>query len=171
MEKSQSQRIVGLLVVAVLFGGTAKMIQVVNQRLGELEVKSAPHVNTQSASTSKTFYPVWIRQKAVVRGEQDGVNVDGVFRKPELAKKEVKPVDPDYMAQLKQQLTLEGVANDGAFLNGHFYQVGQLLNDFAFKRLNGATVVPRLARVKGNQAVIAGDAGKTVTLDLPVDGG
>jgi hypothetical protein len=102
---------------------------------------------------AKSFYPVWVKQ-AVAMPHPDGeAEMDALFArkidKPEAPKLEpIKPVEPDYGEWFKQVARVDGVSDDGVFVNRRFYKLGDKMDDLSFTTASGKPVVPVIESIK-----------------------
>lgn len=137
------------------------MGNLINQRLQLLpvnELKEAKHKTI--VTDTKSIYPVWAKQASAIRAEIDETgDVDAIFKKNE-EPKEVptivqKPTEPDYLVIIKQSMSLQSVADNGAVFNGRFYKTGAQLDEFAVTRMSGGLVVPNLAAVSDRSVTVS----------------
>lgn len=124
----------------------------VNQQLTELQIKQAPRVDRNTATLdAKSFYPVWVKQSVAVAAEHVDSEVDSLFRDREIQQPEIKPVEvvePDYGEIFRQSVAINGVADDGVFVNGRFYKVGAKMDEVAMQSASGAMIIPRVESLK-----------------------
>lgn len=124
----------------------------ITSRMRHLPVKMAPKVNHQGDLVDpKSFYPVWVKQAVALKPVDTDMNVDTFFRKREQPKPaeplpSPKP-EPDYVALFAQQVRIDGITDNGVFLNGAFVRLGSELQSLSVQRPNGASVVPVLAAI------------------------
>lgn len=142
------------VVTLLLVGMTWRGGEYVQLRMAELEVKEAPKVHMPSAPIDqKNFYPVWLKQPSAQIKSQGDAEVDALFMKPAEPKQEIKPVEPDYVAMFQQSATVDGVADNGVYVNGTFYKVGDKLQDLSIAAIGGAAVVPVVEAIKDGKVV------------------
>lgn len=154
--KSGNARLYILLGSMFVVASTWRAGDAINLRLFELTVKEAPRVDRNSVPiNAKSFYPVWVKQAAAippVRSEGESDSVDALFMAKQEPKieppKPMAPVEPDYVQMFQQRARVDGVSDDGAFVNGRFYKVGQKMEEFHFSALNGQPVVPVIESIK-----------------------
>lgn len=140
-----------LLVMAALW----RTGEAINIQLGMLSVHEAPKTGSNAAALDeKSFYPVWVKQAAARAPIADESQVDLLFkRKEEEVVKPVKPMEPDYGQIFRQAVQIDGVSNDGLFISGHFYAIGEKLETFAMITAEGKRLVPKLNSFKNGKAV------------------
>lgn len=135
--------------VAVAAGLTWHAGEYVNGRLRLLIVKAAPQVDRNSISMdAKSFYPVWVKQASAVAPSQVDGELDTLFQKradPSL--EPPKPPEPDYGEIFKARARVDGVSDDGAFVNGRFYKAGSKLEELALTSTTGMSIVPMIESV------------------------
>ena len=146
--------------------------ETVNLRLDTLEVHKAPRVDRNSAPIDKkSFYPVWVKQ-AIAKPPvvADAGGVEQLFgNKPDEASKagspeQLKPVEPDYSDAFKQAARIDGVADNGAFINGQFHKVGEKMEAFTYGAPNEKQTVAVLESIKDGKMTFA--IGKTKVVFL-----
>jgi len=145
------------LIALVALAAVWRAGEAINTRLAALPVKEAPRVDRSNvALDAKNFYPVWVKQ-AVAMPRQDGASeMDALFagkvNKPEEPKLgPIRPVEPDYGEWFKQVARVDGVADDGVFVNGRFYKLGDKMQDLAFTTAGGKPVTPVVESIKGGK--------------------
>lgn len=156
-----------------LLGLTWFGLQFVKDKLSLLPVVDMPTAARKPVVTNvKSLYPVW-RNSSQKRNDNLTANedIDSLFKGKtvptvkavdEIGKGELK-FDLDLAA--KQSISIEGVADNGAFVNGRFYTFGSSI-DVALTKSNGEQVRPVLKRVQGKQLVVQID-GKEQLFLLP----
>ncbi|WP_323011476.1 hypothetical protein [Castellaniella sp.] len=121
-------------------------------RMRQMPVKMAPKVNHQGDLVDpKSFYPVWVKQAVALKPIDPDMNVDAFFRKKEQpAAQEPLPApapEPDYVALFAQQVRIDGITDNGVFLNGRFVKLGSELQSLSVQRPNGGSVIPVLSAI------------------------
>lgn len=151
-----------LAVLAVLW----RIGETINIQLGTLPVKVAPKAGNNSAVLSeKSFYPVWVKQAVARAPVTDEGPVDSLFkREEEKVVDKVIPTEPDYGQMFRQAIRIDGVADDGLFINGHFYTVGAKLEELAVTTAAGKRIVPRLASLANGKATFEVGTQKITTV-------
>lgn len=156
--------------ILILIGLLWRAGNAVNAHLNELPIEAAPRVNNiLPPLTEKNFYPVWVKQAVAQAPVADNSQVDALFK--HVDKKisaQVKPQEPDYGAMFKQRVVIDGVANNGLFIGGHFYAVGEKLEPYFTTTLAGKILVPVLVSVNSDLAAFEFDQKKIV---ISVKGG
>lgn len=144
----------------LVIAGVWRMGEAVNLRLANLPVKEVQRVGQEPiALDAKGLYPVWVKQAASA-GIASQADVEGLFRKAEPALKspgqmpDAQPAPPpDYAGMFKQLARVDGVSNDGVFLNGRFYRVGQVIDALPLGFSGSAPVVPVVESIDQGRVV------------------
>jgi len=179
--QSGNARLYFYLGAIAVMAGLWRVGDAVTQQMSTLPVKMAPRAATQAAQVDQKSYPaVWVKQAAAKSVASEAGPLDALFKGEKVAPskavtigKDGKPVElesmptpePDLVAMFMGSVQIQGVADDGMFLNGHFYPVGAKLETLALTGLSGQRVVPRLVSLAGGQATFE-VGGKTVTAKL-----
>lgn len=147
-----------LIVMAVIFT-IWTMGNFINKRLLQLPVREIQQVPVKQVITdTKSFYPIWAKTAAAVKADAEAAgDLDDFFKKKEEAKTaEVKQVaqEPNYAALVSQNASLQSVADNGAVINGRFYEVGAGLDSLAVMRNGGQRMVPVLVGVRAESVTI-----------------
>jgi len=158
------------LIALVALAAVWRAGEAVNMQLAQLPVKEAPRVDRGSAALdAKSFYPVWVKQ-AVAMPRPDGeTEIDALFARkvdqPEEPKFEpIRPVEPDYGEWFKQVARVDGVSDDGVFVNGRFYKLGDKMQDLAFTTASGKPVIPVVESIKEGRVTFRVGKGSVVFL-------
>ena len=156
--KSGNARLYMYLVAMVAIAAVWRAGEAIHLRLAQLPVKEAPRVDRDSTPfDAKSFYPVWVKQAAAMPSIIDGDGeVDALFKKKEEPKLELelpKPPEPDYGELFKQLASVDGVADNGVFINGRFYKVGEKMEEFTFTTGSGKPVVVMVESIKDGRVV------------------
>jgi len=157
--KSGNAKLYTLLGSLFVLASAWRVGDAINLRLFDLPVIEAPRVDSNSAPiTVKSFYPVWVKQAAAIppgHQESDVDSVDALFGQklgPKIEPPKPLPqIEPDYMQMFQQAARVDGVSDDGAFVNGRFYKVGQKMEDFRVSGLTGQPVVPVIESIKAGK--------------------
>lgn len=150
------------VVLGLVLYGTWSLSIYFNDHLSQAEVKRVRTVQEVSTPFDiQALYPVWVAntKKAVAEGGAQGI--DDLFKKdePKVAAV-VAPPEPDYSVLLGQFMKVESAANNGAFINGKFYKVGELVPEYSYPS-HGKQIVPVVSAVRGNVVTIAHGKKKT----------
>lgn len=151
LQRGNSKWLAYVIYCAILFGIWRGMEFSV-QRLQLVPVKSMRAVQSTIVKTdTKAFYPVLLKQSSVLKAEtaaQQSADLDALFKTKVEAKKEdlepPKPPEPNYRELVRQRLSVDGVASNGAVINGRFYHTGERMEEFSVSRPNGIAIVPVL---------------------------
>ncbi len=161
--KTGNARLYILLGSMFIVGSTWRAGEAINLHLFKLPVTSAPRVDRNSVSIAKnSFYPVWVKQALATppaSNESEGESVDVLF----LARQEPKieplrieaPPEPDYLQMFKQAAQIDGVSDDGVFVSGRFYKVGQKMEEFQFSGPSGTPIIPSVESIKAGKITFA----------------
>lgn len=166
-----SPRLIYLCCLLALLG-TWQIGQNINTRLSRLPVQQAPKVNHSGAGVdAKSIYPVWVKQ-AVAKAEPliNQGSLDTFFRqsRPVKVESDAAPVtnpEPDYIGILTKNTIITGVADNGAFLNGGFIQLGKPWLSMPIVRPGSSTVFPVLQRV-GLKSITLQVADRSIELKI-----
>lgn len=153
--KSPSVR---FLIVGIAVFGLWRLTGMVNDKLAQIPVKAPPANAAPTPSTDiRRIYPATAVRPSV-QVQSGGADVDAVFR-GRLAEAEEDQAEPapDYSAMFQQQIQLQGVASNGAFINDRFYVVGQAMPRLAVARADGSQMIPKLAALGSGQVTIIAD--------------
>lgn len=125
----------------------------VAKSLLSLPIKQAPRVERPSAALdAKNFYPVWVRTaKATPATAAPVTAIDDLFKREDELEVH-KPVEPQYGAQFQQVAMIDGIADNGVFVNGEFYKVGARMEAYALQGA-GKPVVPVVESVNKGTVV------------------
>lgn len=124
----------------------------VTLEMSRLPVMTAPKVNHEGRNVNaKDFYPVWVKQAVVMTPKEDAGSIDDFFRlskeNPEV-EEEVKPVDePDYVAMFQSRVRIDGVSDNGVFIHGQFFKVGDTLDAYTMQSPQGGSIVPSIVSI------------------------
>lgn len=144
------------MAVLLVMAGLWRAGEAINAELGNLPVKVAPKIgNNARVLSEKSFYPVWVKQSvASTSVATDSHQVDSLFKRDEekVAQVQVQLAEPDYGYMFRQVVRIDGVADDGLFINGHFYPTGTRLEAFAMLTSTGKRLVPVLEAWQGGKA-------------------
>lgn len=153
--KSGSARLYLYLGAIALAAFAWRAGETINASLSTLIVKAAPHVARNAVPIdAKSFYPVWVKQSVALPIAQFDGEVDTYFRKHEEEKHEPpKPPEPDYGEMFKAAASVDGVADDGVFVNGKFYKIGATLDELAIATATGKTIIPEVERIANGRVV------------------
>jgi len=162
MNVSKSPGIQFLIAGAVVFG-LWRITGLANTKLAEIPVKAPPATAAPVPSTdTRRIYPA-TAMKPVARVKSADADVDAVFRgRVAEAEADLDPPPPDYSGMFQAQIQLQGIASNGAFLNGRFYVVGQAMSRLAIARADGSQLVPKLAGLGDGYVTISADGVPTV---------
>lgn len=161
--KTGNARLYILLGSMFVVGSAWRAGDAINQRLLQLPVTAAPRVDRNSVSIAKnSFYPVWVKQAVATPpapNESEGESVDALF----MAKQEPKiepprieaPPEPDYVQMFKQAARIDGVSDDGIFVGGRFYKVGQKMEEFQFSGPSGTPIIPSVESIRAGKITFA----------------
>lgn len=150
----------GVLLVMLVLWRTGEAI---NNQLNALPVKQAPTIGGNAAVLDeKSFYPVWVKQAVAQEPMADDSQVDSLFNRVQEKVAQVKPLEPDYGQMFQQAVRIDGVADDGLFIRGHFYVIGAKLDVFSMVTSRGEHLVPKLESVKNGKAIFDVGARKIV---------
>lgn len=133
--------------------------EAVSEQLLSLPVKAAPKTGGGApALDEKSFYPVWVKQAGAREPVSQDQPVDSVFKlpiAPAQAASALTPVvtEPDYGLLFRQSVQIDGVADDGLFINGKFYAVGAKLTALAMTSPAGKLIVPTLVSLMDGRVV------------------
>jgi hypothetical protein len=128
--KSDSSLILILcwVVVLLLLWGC---VEFSNKKLNELKIKEAPRVEVVTNRIDvKGLYPVVVRVKKVDGNNKDEESneIDGAFKAAvEEVTEKIVVAPVDYVSQIKEMVSLTGTGNDGAFINGQFFRLGDIV--------------------------------------------
>lgn len=154
--RSGNAKLYGLLLAVFLVVGAWRAGETVDTRLAALQVKQVPHVDRGSVPIDvKSFYPVWVKQAAATPPVPQGdgsASLDVLFNvknepKPEDLKP-LAPLEPDYVQMFKRAAAVGGISDDGVFINGRFYAIGEPLDELAMSGPRGARVVPAVESIR-----------------------
>ena len=77
----------------------------------------------------RTLYPVLVE---ITRKAESTVSadapLDAAFVEPEPVVLKVAPLPVDYVSEVRKHIELEGLSAEGAFINGHYYLVGEVIS-------------------------------------------
>lgn len=159
--KTGNARLYALLGALLLLAGTWRAGEAINLRLVSLPVKEAPRVDKNSVPIdAKSFYPVWVKQAAAnppIQKEGESESVEALFmekKEPTIEQSTgvpVAPDEPDYVQMFQQAARVDGVSDDGAFINGRFYKVGQKMVEFQIYGAGGQSVIPVIQSVQNGK--------------------
>lgn len=136
--------------VAVAFWLAMEITTHIESQMKSLPVKTAPNVNYRGkAIDPKNFYPVWVKQAVATAPPDSSVNVDAFFRRQEEPKPVLvettplpTPAEPDYLAMFRNRARIDGIADNGVFINHQFFKVGSKLDSYAMPAPNGTVIIP-----------------------------
>lgn len=163
MFKSGSTRVYLYLIVMIVVAAGWRAGEWINRRLAELPIHEAPRAERNAAPIEpRSFSAVWVKQSGTAPRASGDIEVDSLFRK-----KEEPKVDPpkavvalDYAGMFRQAAQVDGVADDGVFVNGRFYKIGEKLHELAVAAGDVKPVVPVLESIKGGKVTFRVGAGK-----------
>lgn len=154
--KSGNLRMYGYLAALAALVLLWRMGESINQRLAAITIKEVPRVAKRSMNLdAKHFYPAWVKQAVARAPPIEGAPIDPLFRKEDERRAEPKPVPPDHAAIFRQLARIDGIANDGCFINGRFYQVGEELKSLALPLAEGGALIPVVKSVGVGKVTIA----------------
>jgi len=155
--KSRNKTMLFYLVLVLSIYGVSKGGDVVLGKLTSLSVKRLETVASHTkAIDTKSFYPVWVKVPAAIKADEEAAgNVDDLFKKPTDAKpvEVVKPPEFDYVGNYKNSIKLDALSDNGAVINGKFYEIGAKLLDFPLGEGSNAAI-PVLSAIKGQAITI-----------------
>ncbi|TRZ66932.1 MAG: hypothetical protein D4S02_06000 [Rhodocyclaceae bacterium] len=134
----------------------------VDNQLLTLAVKAAPRVEKNNEPMdSKNFYPVWVKQSVALPPLQVDAEVDVYFKKVEEPKVDPpRPPEPDYGAMFRESATVDGVSDDGVFVNGQFYKIGARIEELAVMPASGKAIIPVVESIASGRVIFrVGKAG------------
>lgn len=144
---------------------------VVKEKLAKVEVRRLESkVVTAPVVDVKSFFAVFIKQPAAIKAQHqaDGQPIDSLFSKP-VEDKPVEvmaaPVEPDYVAQIKQSASLDAISDNGAVINGKFFAIGQPIAEMGYVVGGSKRVEPKITRLGKDNVTLQVDKA-TVTLKL-----
>lgn len=154
-ELAKSSRFLPLMgcvaVVAIAYAATHQL----DATLKRLPVNDIGQARTPVVTLSRgSLYPVWIRQLKPHAPPARSSDFDAAFT-PAKPKDDVPPIvdaSADLAHELSQQLTLDGITNNGAIINGKFVAQGDKLAQYAAHDLAGQNVAPVLISCSATHA-------------------
>lgn len=157
MSLSKSPALQLVIVGAVVFG-LWRVTGLANDKLAQIPVKAPPATAAPVPSTdTRRIYPA-TAMKPGAQVKAADADADAVFRgRQAAAEADLEPPPPDYSAMFTAQIQLQGVASNGAFLNGRFYVIGQAMPRLAIARADGSQLVPKLAGLGDGYVTISAD--------------
>lgn len=163
--KTLNQRTVSVGALLMLFV-TWQLSWHITDRVTHLQVKSAPKVDHQGPAVDpKSFYPVWVKQAVAMTPMADNTPLDSFFRRQELPvtppTPSPAPPEPDYQAMFERQVRIDGISDNGVFINGIFFKAGTKLEAFSLLKPDGSLLAPTLEAVSANHVTFQID-GQTV---------
>jgi len=125
-------------------------------RLAALPIKEVPRVDRSNVTLdAKSFYPVWVKQAVAMARGSGASEMDALFSRKTSEEPDklepVKPVEPDYGEWFKRVARVDGVADDGVFVNGRFYKLGSKMQEFSFTASGGKPVTPVVESIKNGK--------------------
>lgn len=162
MKASSKSPVVQILAAGAVVFGLWHITGLANNRLAQIPVKAPPATAAPIPSTDvRRIYPA-TAMKPVAQVKAANADVDAVFRSKPAPEEDIAPPPPDYSAMFEAQIKLQGVATNGAFLNGRFYVIGQDMPRLAIARADGTQLVPKLAGVGVDRVTVTADGVPTV---------
>lgn len=155
--KSGNAKLYLFIVILVVLGALWRAGEAINAELGALPVKVAPKLGSNAAVLDeKSFYPVWVKQAVARTPVPDNDQVDVLFKHEEKTVEiQPKPLEPDYALLFRRAIHIDGVSDDGLFINGRFYTIGSKLEAFAMMSTVGKRIVPVLDTWRGGTATFS----------------
>lgn len=148
------------LYIGVLLVMTAlwRVGDAINGRLAEMPVHAAPKVGSSAAILDKrSFSPVRVTPTSEAPTPVADVNqVESLFKHEEekaTNQTPAKPIEPDYGQIFLQTVWIDGVADNGLFINGRFYATGAKLEAFSMSTASGKKIVPKLEVIREGKAI------------------
>lgn len=145
--------------VLSLMVGLWKTGESINTKLAELPIRTAPKASTTADLEQKSFYTVWVKQLTVAPKPSETENAQTLdtlfqFRKePEPIKPEPKIIEPDYAEIFKASAQIDGISDDGVFINRKFYHIGQKINQLTIATQTGKPIIPILESIQKDQII------------------
>lgn len=154
-----------MLAGLVLIGAAWKGGEWINaSRLSRLVVLEAPKVDIGGSNIdAKSFYPAWVKQVPALQdaGESD-TSVDELFRAKAAKEKPQKP-ETNYLETFQQMARIDGLADNGVFVNGRFYKAKERMEALTIQGTSGEAIVPVVEVVSANKIVFR-VGGETLTI-------
>lgn len=145
------------VVCLVAIGLCWRVGEYVNAELAKIEPRALQQFASRPVAPQQiTFTPY---QSAGMKGEAesalaDSVDFDDVFRTKEEPKVDLvsagvvqAPKEPQYADMIRQMVSVDSVADNGAVLNGRFTSTGSVAEQLAVTGATGQTVAPTLVEV------------------------
>ncbi len=170
MLKNKSMRLniylVAVFGIAILW----RAGETLNKRFASLPINNISHADdTVKSIDIKSFHAVLVKEtKAKLTVQEDIGNIESLFKKVETLisppplqpaantalKASVSPlVAVDYAAMLRQSVRIDGIAEDGVFINGQFYKTGEKMQEWVITTETGS-VLPILESVKDERITL-----------------
>lgn len=150
--KNTSSTIVVVLLAGAI-GGTHLLTDYINESLNSLTIAALPNTDTAKSNFDTN---AWLRSLApvLVEGHSKGDlaaepgSVDALFKAPPapVAQTPAAPPEPDYAELLGSVMRVDGIARNGAFINGKFYNVGEPITDYEYPA-KGRQITPFIAQI------------------------
>jgi len=152
---SRNIRLYGYVIILALLAGAWRAGEAINRRLAATVVLEAPKAATSAeAITEKNFYPVWVKQAVATPPPAEEKELDALFRRPEEPKLVIaapEPPEPNYEEMFKRSARIDGVADDGVFLNSSFYKAGAAIDELAMVTPRGNRIIPQVDSVSNDR--------------------
>lgn len=171
MAKKATSANIAAAVLALATMGAWSLGGYVNENLAELPVKRVPGKPAADVGKQgklfdvKSLFPVWVASNAKARPAEGDDSIETLFKnQPQQAEVQAAPpaapAVPDYASLLGSHMRIDGIGEDGAFINGKFYHVGEAIPDFEYP-VGNRQIVPRLAEVKARSVIVVHGAHRT----------
>lgn len=165
-DRSLNQRTLSIGALIMLFV-TWQLSWHITDRVTQLPVKTAPKVDHQGPAVDpQSFYPVWVKQAVAMVPLTDNTPLDSFFRRQEIPTKPLMPdpipPEPDYLAMLERQVRIDGISDNGVFINGVFFKSGTKLEALSLLKPDGTLLSPILEAISTHHVTFRID-GRTVS--------
>lgn len=150
---NQRTTYIGALVILAVIWQVSSHITL---RMNQLPVKTAPKVDHKGPMVDpKSFYPVWVKQAVAMTPAVDNAPLDSFFRRQEATVAPLAPEpptpEPDYLAMFERQVRIDGISDNGVFINGVFVKAGAKLEAYSLLKSDGTSLVPVLESISSNR--------------------
>lgn len=158
---TSTSTILAALLAAAAFG-VWTFTGFVNRNLANLPIETIPNAPGQAKPFDtkgwlKTLAPVWVQSGQSLPVQAISEPVEEVFAAaPEVTVQPAPPSPPpapNYAALLSTVMRIDGIASEGAFVNGKFYRIGEPISDFEYPEA-GRQVVPVIVSVTATTVVV-----------------
>lgn len=159
--------VVAMLAFWVIWSGGEYMVQ----KFSALEVRHPKKVkNPTKAINPKDFYAIWIEERNIKKSTEGDIAKIFTQEENSISKPMQAPgITIDNTLNAFRQLEIKGVADDGAFIGQHFYQVGQPILEIPIEVDFGQIFIPILLAL-GDDTATFDVGGKKVILPLHAQG-